>query len=369
MKIGTGSIAMASTRTYSEESVTMHVSYRGRKGTQIALDSSGEKSLFEQMTDAKKARTLEEQKEALEAGAAISRPSYNCEGLKTITSVQELKARVLEQLVGSLERRGMIRDGAGDWLSRMMNDQKLGTYKNSSNGMVLGSNAVVENSGVFIVQTVQSEFYSETEVTAFRTQGTVTTEDGREININFSFEMSRSFEQSMEVYTEREMVLCDPLVLNFKGDVTELSDQKFFFDLNCDGRQEEISHFDSNSGFLALDLNDDGRINDGSELFGTQSGDGFADLAKYDLDKNGWIDENDGVFDKLKVWTKDSDGKDVLITLKESGVGAIYLGTANTKFSLNNLTDNVTNGIIRESGIFLMESGEANTIQHVDFAV
>lgn len=369
MKIGTGSIAMASTRVYSEESVSLHVSYRGRKGNQMVLDSSGDKSLFEQMTDAKKARTLDEQKEALEAGAAISRPSYNCEGLKTVTSIQELKARVLEQLVGSLERKGMIRGGIRDWVSQMMSDHKAGNYKNVSNGMYSGSNAVVENSGVFIVQTVQSEFYSETEVTAFQTQGTITTEDGREININFSFEMSRKFEQSMEVYTEQEVVLCDPLVLNFKGDVTELSDQKFLFDLDCDGKQEEISHFDSNSGFLALDLNCDGRINDGRELFGTQSGNGFADLAKYDSDNNGWIDENDRIFEHLKVWTKDFNGNDVLMTLKESGVGAIYLGTANTRFSLNNLVDNSVNGVIRQSGIFLMESGDANTIQHVDFAV
>ncbi len=40
------------------------------------------------------------------------------------------------------------------------------------------------------------------------------------------------------------------------------------------------------------------KINDGSELFGTSSGDGFKDLATYDEDENGWIDENDSIFSK-----------------------------------------------------------------------
>ena len=75
--------------------------------------------------------------------------------------------------------------------------------------------------------------------------------------------------------------------------------------------------------FLALDKNGDGRMNDGSELFGTASGDGFKDLAAYDEDGNGWIDENDSIYSQLKIWTKDENGKDHLIDLKDADVGAI----------------------------------------------
>ena len=63
----------------------------------------------------------------------------------------------------------------------------------------------------------------------------------------------------------------------------ELSDQTFYFDLDADGKEEEISVLNG-SGYLALDKNGDGVINDGSELFGTKNGDGFADLARYDED-------------------------------------------------------------------------------------
>ena len=94
-----------------------------------------------------------------------------------------------------------------------------------------------------------------------------------------------------------------------------------------------LIQMESNMIFLLLDRNEDGKINDGSELFGTKSGDGFRDLSEYDEDRNGWIDENDSVFSKLKVWTKDSEGNDKLLNLKQADVGAIYLGNIDTEFS------------------------------------
>ena len=120
---------------------------------------------------------------------------------------------------------------------------------------------------------------------------------------------------------------------------------------------------------MALDKNNDGKINDGTELFGTKSGDGFKDLAEYDEDKNGWIDENDSIFSKLKVWTKDEDGNDRLLNLKEADVGAIYLNNIDTQFSFKNDAGD-DNGVLRKTGIYLKEStGAAGTVAHVDLAL
>ena len=82
---------------------------------------------------------------------------------------------------------------------------------------------------------------------------------------------------------------------------------------------------------------------------------------------NGWIDENDSIWQRLKVWTQNEDGEDELYTLKESGVGAICLQRANTDFTLNN-DHNETNGAIRKTGIFLYENGNVGTVQHLDLA-
>lgn len=214
-----------------------------------------------------------------------------------------------------------------------------------------------------------SKIFTDREVTSFSTMGTVETADGRSINFNLNLEMSREFTQAVGVEYSRKTFCIDPLVINLEGNPASFSDQTFFFDLDSDGKVEELSSLAAGSGFLALDLNNDGVINDGSELFGTKSGDGFKDLAAYDKDGNGWIDENDEVFKHLKVWTKDADGSDRLIAIADAGVGAIYLGHTATEFSLNTLDTNQTQGIVRSTGVFLKESGGVGTIQHVDLVV
>lgn len=207
--------------------------------------------------------------------------------------------------------------------------------------------------------------YAEQESTYFSTNGIVRTADGREINIRVDVGMSRSFQAAFS--KEMTVDTCDPLVLNFDGNAAELTDQKFYFDLDCDGKKELISGLGSGSGYLALDKNGDGVIGDGSELFGPGNGNGFEELAAYDEDGNGWIDENDVIFNSLKIWCKDENGNDRLYSLTEKGVGAICLQNVSTDFSLKN-AKNETNGIIRNTGIFLYENGAAGTIQHVDMA-
>ena len=214
----------------------------------------------------------------------------------------------------------------------------------------------------------QGSYQYEAEDTYFSTTGKVHTEDGREIDFNVNVGMSREFRQ----YYEEELNLqpqdmIDPLIINLDGDVADVSDQTFFFDLDADGVLDQVNQLGSGSGFLALDKNNDGKINDGSELFGTASGDGFRDLARYDEDGNGWIDENDSIWDKLKIWCKDADGNDVLCRLADKGVGAICLQNVGTQFT-QQAQDGSVKSIVRNTGVFLYENGNAGTIQHVDMA-
>lgn len=212
-------------------------------------------------------------------------------------------------------------------------------------------------------------FHAETETTCFSTRGKVVTGDGREIEFGMDLQMSRSFKAYYEEnYVPPQAQLCDPLVINLNAGIGNLSDQKFMFDLDQDGILDKVSQLESGSGFLALDKNSDGKINDGGELFGTKSGDGFRELAAYDDDGDGWIDEDDEIFDKLLIWAKDDSGKDTLYHLKEAGVGAICLSHVPTEFSLNSMQNHQTNGIVRSTGIFLFENGGAGTVQHIDIA-
>lgn len=211
------------------------------------------------------------------------------------------------------------------------------------------------------------ESYEEYEETQFTTTGMVKTADGREMTFDINVHMSRSYMESFEYFKSygAEYMCTDPLVINTGSSITSVKDMNFYFDLDCDGKKEKISTLGAGSGFLALDKNGDGKINDGSELFGTKSGNGFADLALFDLDRNGWIDEADEVFNRLMIWYADGSEEPKLVSLKEAGIGAICLQNAATDFALTNGA-NRTNAFIRNTGIFLYENGGAGTIQHVD---
>lgn len=262
---------------------------------------------------------------------------------------------------------GNLKNGLGSGISSPANDLQNNIIamlmKRFSLSGVFG--------GGFGGTTQQLVTYEEYEETQFHANGRAQTDDGRTIDFSIDIMMSRSYMEYMNVRIPSvQNALCDPLVVNVGMSTANVRDQKFRFDIDADGTEDDISMLGKGSGFLALDLNEDGIINDGSELFGTQSGDGFADLRRYDLDGNGWIDENDEIFSRLKIWCKGDDGEDVLMNLKEADIGAIYLGSQETEFTLNG-ADGLRDGVIRSTGVFLREStgGGAGTIQHVDMAV
>lgn len=222
----------------------------------------------------------------------------------------------------------------------------------------------------FSLEYTRHESYSESEHSTFAAAGVVNTADGRQINFAIALSMSRSYSEQSDVSLRfgNAPQTQDPLVINFDGNAAQLTDQRFSFDLDADGDQESINFATGGSGFLALDRNGDGRINDGSELFGTTSGNGFADLAALDSDKNGWIDENDAAYEQLRVLTKDAAGNDQLSTLKQTDVGAIGLAHTATPFSIKD-ADNELKAQVRATGVFLHEDGVAGTLQQVDLTV
>lgn len=236
-------------------------------------------------------------------------------------------------------------------------------------GIREGQRIIPLNANIKTFSFSRQYYHEETENTGFATQGTVKCADGREINFNLNVTMSRSFQEYYEENVRMmEVSMCDPLVINLDGNIAELSDQTFLFDLDGDGQKDEINRLGAGSGFLALDKNGDGVINDGNELFGTKSGNGFADLAAYDTDHNGFIDEGDEIWDKLKIWVMDENGEGQLYSLAEKGVGAICLQNAATDFAITD-ENNQAKGRIRNTGFFLYENGEAGSVQHVDMTL
>ena len=212
----------------------------------------------------------------------------------------------------------------------------------------------------------------ERETSTFAAQGLVTTADGEQLDIAVELTMGRQFlsEESGEVRVGAE--LTDPLVINFEGTAAELTERTFAFDLDTDGEADQIHFVGPNSGFLTLDANENGLVDDGSELFGPTTGAGFTELAVYDEDGNDFIDESDSVYEGLRIWQKDASGNDQLIALGQAGVGAIYLGSTATPFQVKDDV-NELQGVVRSSGIYLKEEGGqptgVGTVQQLDLVI
>lgn len=262
-------------------------------------------------------------------------------------------------------------DKANSTTPTMANIANIANIANANGGEVI---AVSSGNTAFGLRYNSNEVIKENETTNFSASGIIKTADGKEIQFQCDLSMQRSFymDNSTEIFmgasTDRKS-LCDPLIINFAGTAAELKNTTFAFDLNADGSAENIQELAAGSAFLVLDKNKDGKINNGNEMFGTQSGDGFADLSVYDEDGNGWIDENDSVYNSLGVWNNSAYGGKIR-SLKEAGIGAIYLQNANTEFSIKDKTTNELQGQIRKTGIFLNEkNGNIGTIQHVDLAI
>ncbi len=213
-----------------------------------------------------------------------------------------------------------------------------------------------------------SQSYYEAESTAFTAQGVVHTADGKEIHLAIDLTMSREFASQTGITLRAGDALKDPLVINLDGTAAQLGGDRMSFDLNADSQAEQVATLAPGSAFLALDKNGDGQVNNGSELFGVVSGNGFADLAQYDEDGNGWIDQGDSIFAQLRLWQPGQGDGATLDSLQTAGVGAIYLGNTATPFSLNDAT-NAQLGATRASGLYLHEDGTAGTVQQLDLVV
>lgn len=186
-------------------------------------------------------------------------------------------------------------------------------------------------------------------------------------SINFTLSATLHHE---ERYTLERLVnknAIDPLVINLHGELASVNQTKSFaFDLNGDGEKEAMALLSEGNAFLALDKNGNGKIDDGTELFGTQNGDGFAHLAQYDDDENGVIDENDAIFEQLRLWQK-SALKEGLITLKQARVGALLLENVASSFTYTHEGD--ASATLQKSGVVLFETGKAGWMSHLDFFV
>jgi hypothetical protein len=168
----------------------------------------------------------------------------------------------------------------------------------------------------------------------------------------------------------------DPLVLDLDGDGLELTaaSGNVLFDHNADGIKTGTGWVKPDDGFLVRDINGNGTIDSGRELFGVDTiksnsalaTDGFDALRDLDSNHDGYITSADAAFGELKIWQDaNQDGisqSSELKTLAQLNITRIGVNGTTTGPQASQV---INNNLVALSGTFT-QSGQTKTVGAID---
>ncbi len=186
---------------------------------------------------------------------------------------------------------------------------------------------------------------------------------------DFMDEINAKFDQSQKIVS--------PIVLDLNGDglTTTGLNAGTYFDHNANGFAENTGWVNAQDGILVRDLNGNGTIDSGRELFGSETllangqhaANGYVALAELDTNQDGQINAQDAAAASLKIW-KDTNGDgyssaDELMTLAAAGVQSIATGST----TANQIDAN--GNTIKQTGTFTKADGSTGTSADIWFKV
>lgn len=128
-----------------------------------------------------------------------------------------------------------------------------------------------------------------------------------------------------------------PIVIDLDGDgvETQTLSRDRYFDHDANGMRESTAWAGADDGFLVRDIDGNGRIDNGREMFGTntllQSGqlakNGYEALKELDSNQDGLVNASDAAFSQLRIW-RDANGNGrtdagELLTLEQAGIASL----------------------------------------------
>src|SRR6266699_2116132 len=172
-------------------------------------------------------------------------------------------------------------------------------------------------------------------------------------------------------------VIISPIVLDLDRDgvETEPTADGVPFDHEGDGSRERSGWAGPDDGLLVWDGNGNGRIDNGSELFGNQTplrsggvaANGFAALASWDDNVDGRIDANDLLWYGLRVW-RDRNGDGMSTPEEVAFLDDLGITAINTAY-INSSTMDAQGDAHKQIGSFTRADGSAGAAEDVWFKV
>ena len=166
-----------------------------------------------------------------------------------------------------------------------------------------------------------------------------------------------------------------PLVVDLDGDGVETTttEDGTHFDHDNNGFAEKTAWVGKDDGLLVRDINGNGQIDNGTELFGNNSvlssgekaANGFEALADLDSNEDNIFNNQDTVWNQVKVW-KDANSNGIvdegeLLTLEQANVSGINLDYENST------TTDESGNQHNQTGTFIKTDGTTGSVHDVWF--
>ena len=201
----------------------------------------------------------------------------------------------------------------------------------------------------------------------YQVQGVFNVND-QELSLDYNFALSSEHVS----YSKIEMsaaALKDPIIVQFGSQgLGNIKGQKEFA-INQDNTLDSLPIFSGDVGYLVYDKNQNQQADDGSELFGPKTGQGFAELAQLDSNNNGFIDVGDQQFEQLYLWQPSDDNQtEQWLSLKEANIQAISLSAISTSFDFYDQQGKVQ-AQLRQSSFAISEDGFGRGVHQIDVRI
>lgn len=181
---------------------------------------------------------------------------------------------------------------------------------------------------------------------------------------SISFALDFSMELSWARYSYTEQQVQDPLLVSLSGSPVQLTGNSTAFDLLANGDKIKLPQLAAQQYYLAYDRNQDQQVNNGTELFGPRTGQGFAELAEFDDNSNGFIDPSDDIWQYLYLWRPEQS----LLSMQQAKLGAVSITSVATAMPLHNMKNELS-GQLQRSGLAFTDDAKPVLVQQIDLVV
>ncbi len=212
------------------------------------------------------------------------------------------------------------------------------------------------------------EWHSHKQQLSYQVQGQlIINEQELLLNYQMSLESTQSSYHKMEVTAA---ALKDPLIVQFgEQGLGEIS-SAIEFHINRDNTLDSLPIFSGDVGYLVYDKNSNQQADDGSELFGPRTGQGFNELAELDTNKNGFIDHEDERFEQLFIWqpSKEIIQAEQWLSLQQAKIQAISLSSTTTPYNFYDQQGQIQ-AQLRQSSFAINNDGLGRGVHQVDVRI